>query len=146
MPTTIFLSPPDFQIFLRPCMMAAAGIPYPRNAPTVRPSLPSVRLRIKLGIPVIFISFTQKLATLGSPTILCKGGLISESFFTLVQISKKRVSNHDPEHLLFRCKVHRRVICILFRDLNQREKLSKIMPPLLDPNRHRENSLKILQE
>ena len=30
-----------------------------------------------------------------------KGGLISEFFFTLVQISQKKMPNSSPEHLLF---------------------------------------------
>ena len=44
-----------------------------------------------------------------------KGGLISESFSPLSQISKKGVPNHSPEHLLFsRWVVLRGVIWHLF--------------------------------
>ena len=45
-----------------------------------------------------------------------KGGLVSESFFTLVQISKKNVPNDSPWHLFFGY-------------LSKSEKLSEIKPP-----------------
>ena len=43
---------------------------------------------------------------------------------------KKKVLNHLPEHLLFRCIVLRRVFWHLFLDLAKVKKLSEIKPTL----------------
>ena len=46
-----------------------------------------------------------------------KGGLISEKFYILTQISKKKVPNHDSEHYLPKEKMLRVVIWQLFLEI-----------------------------
>ena len=59
-------------------------------------------------------------------------------FFTLAQISKKKVSNHYPEHLLFMWIVLRGVIWL--GDLSQSYKLSEIKQPLIRIKEKTENA------
>ena len=61
---------------------------------------------------------------------LPKGCLISE--FTWAQISKKKVPNQPPEHLLYKWIVLRGVIWhLILENLSQNENLSEIKLPLV---------------
>ena len=59
------------------------------------------------------LTITGLLVTVGGSIVIgtaTKGGLISESFLILAQISKKKAPNHDPEHYLLKEKIVRIVI------------------------------------
>ena len=45
--------------------------------------------------------FSDFVAAIENQKFITKGDLLSEKFFTLAQISKKKVLNHRPEHYVF---------------------------------------------
>jgi hypothetical protein len=77
------------------------------------------------------VALCSRVALLWVVTSKAKGGLISKRFFTLSQISKKPMTNHDPEH--YPCLKRRcsgcRVLAPFFGDLTQSEMLSEIKLP-----------------